>query len=307
MENFCDTLLENLFSIEKRVDRQGRNFNAYLKSDIWGTFSERTFSNGMKTWPSAMDNHFVDSIKKWQSSLHTVTSDISSSIHLTVNELTMCRQRGKNAWQSMYDSTCISEAPGMQAIRLMVKCITHLTQSLNIKLEPFQLETIRGCVFSRAVRLLNHDLMKYAPSILEMLGIIGNVELQTMDVNMLQKMFLNYCKKFVAVVAPRRNGKSKSGKIFVAVNAVCEEGSVIVLLAHQINAVLLYKDDILRYLQILLGSGLVSFKIRNNLHSIRIEYDDIRKKSSIIYFVAGGHNVSIMFQFSHFVLNRSYE
>ena len=180
----------------------------------------------------------------------------------------------------------------------MWQCILEVTKRIGMKLEPFQLETIRACVSSRAVRLLKQDLFKYVPSMLETMGLIDNIE--SREQKEMYKSFLYYCKRFIAVVAPRRNGKSKAGKLFVAANAACEDGAIIVLLAHQISAVLLYKDDILNYLQVILNSGLCHFRIRNGLHYIKLEFDDVKRKPSFIYFVAGGQNVSITVFFPYF-------
>jgi len=246
----------------------------------------------VKTWPSAYRNPFVHAIRKWQRNEKKREYDCNSDFHMVCDELEVCRTKGKNAWHSMYDTANLLEAKGMRTIRLMMKSVRIITEKLKMRLEPFQLETIRACICSRAVRLLNQELFKYVPSIMEAIGAIGSIDLETKTEGEIHSLFDSYCKRFVVVVAPRRNGKSKASKLFVAVNAVCEEGSVIVLLAHQINAVLLYKDDILSYLQTLLDSGVVSFKIRNGLHSIKVEFKDERKKSSFIYFVAGGHNVS---------------
>lgn len=214
-----------------------------------------------------------------------------------MDELEMCRLHGKNAWQSMYreEEVC----PGLVAIKSMVTGLHVLTGELQMKLEPFQLEAFRAAVCSRAMRLLKEELYKYAGDVLQSLGVIGTVEMQTLGQTQIVDIFNRWGKRFVGVVAPRRNGKSKAGKIFVAVNAVAEEGARIVLIAHQINAVLLYKDDILQYLEVL-RSATGSFSIKCNSNVIKLEFRDRKRANSTIYFVAGGLNVS-MKTLSHFI------
>lgn len=292
MEALEEAIFQEIFKTPIVNLNGDRSLDNYVLSDKWGSYSVSFDLQGVKTWPSAYRNPFVHAIRKWQRNEKKREYDCNSDFHMVCDELEVCRTKGKNAWHSMYDTANLLEAKGMRTIRLMMKSVRIITEKLKMRLEPFQLETIRACICSRAVRLLNQELFKYVPSIMEAIGAIGSIDLETKTEGEIHSLFDSYCKRFVVVVAPRRNGKSKASKLFVAVNAVCEEGSVIVLLAHQINAVLLYKDDILSYLQTLLDSGVVSFKIRNGLHSIKVEFKDERKKSSFIYFVAGGHNVS---------------
>ena len=293
MENLQEAIFQEIFQTQSININGSRSLENYLLTDEWGSYSLRFNQQGVTTWPSAHRNPFVSAIRKWQSNEAKKEYDFNGGFHMVCDELEVCRTKGKKAWHSMYDTGNLMEAKGMKTIRLMMKGVLIITEKLKMRLEPFQLETIRACICSRAVRLLNQELFKYVPSIMRALGLIGSIDLETKTETEIHSLFESYSKRFVVVVAPRRNGKSKSSKLFVAVNAVCEEGSVIVLLAHQINAVLLYKDDILSYLQTLLDSRLVSFKIRNGLHTIKVEFNDERKKSSFIYFVAGGHNVSM--------------
>ena len=293
MENLQEAVFQELFQTSIDDVNGSRSLENYSLTDKWGSHSVRFDVQGVTSWPSAYRNAYVSAIRKWQNNEAKKEYDFDSGFHMVCDELEVCRTKGKKAWHSMYDTANLMEAKGMKTIRLMMKSVQIITEKLNMRLEPFQLEIIRACICSRAVRLLNQELFKYVPSIMETLGLIGSIDLETKTETEIHSLFESYCKRFVVVVAPRRNGKSKSSKLFVAVNAVCEEGSVIVLLAHQINAVLLYKDDILNYLQTLLESRLVCFKIRNGLHTIKVEFNDERKKCSFIYFVAGGHNVSI--------------
>lgn len=207
-----------------------------------------------------------------------------------MDHLEVCRLLGKNAWKNTIETR--TEAPGLTAIKSMVSNLHCLSGALNIKLEPFQLAAFRSAVCSRAVALLKEELFKYAPEILECLGVVGEIDRQTLNYFELVDIFKDLCKRFIAVVAPRRNGKSKAGKIFVAVNAIAENGACIVLLAHQINAVLLYKDDILHYLE-LLQSQTRSFSIKTNSNTIKLVFKDATRQPSTIHFVAGGYNVSI--------------
>jgi hypothetical protein len=187
----------------------------------------------------------------------------------------------------------------MGDIAEMMKMSIHLAEKNRMHLEPFQLEAIRACIASTSRRMLKHNVYKYKQHILYELGMIENVTLnstlaldkdRTKEIN---SLFQDYAKRFIAVIAPRRNGKSKAGKLFVAVNAVYEESARIVLIAHNMNAVLLYKNELLQILsQIQELSSLYQFNIRSSGSEIILEFTDGRP-NSFIYFVAGGVNVSI--------------
>jgi len=196
---------------------------------------------------------------------------------------------------------------GMDSVRRMMQLCLQLAKHNAMLLEPFQLETVRACVLSSARRILGHHLDKYKHEILKEIGVIDDDftemvqspenEKTTQNSNIqVNSLFNAYAKRFVAVVAPRRNGKSKAGKLFVAVNAVCEEGARIVLIAHSLNAILLYKNELLILLQqiedILQGS--ISYKVRSSATEISLEFSSTRP-NSYIYFVAGGINVSIIY------------
>ena len=286
-------IIQHLFHVQHGIGGS-RTFESYASSDRWGSFSRKLTTNS--PWPSAFANPFVKSIDKFVLLRKAREMGKMQEFHLATEELEIARTKGKRAWSSMFGESQSQkqqqqqESDGMTTIRMMMESIMLVTDELHMKLEPFQLDIIRACICSRAVKLLGQDLFKYVPNILEAIGLAGPVELDTMRKTELDELFLNYCKRFIAVVAPRRNGKSKSGKLFVAANAMCEEGAVIVMLAHQVNAILLYKDDILNYLQIL--SAKKEFRIKSSPCSIRLDFKQGRR-SSFIYFVAGGDNVSI--------------
>ena len=193
----------------------------------------------------------------------------------------------------------IHEQEGMKIIRNMMNCIKTITSINNITLEPFQLEAIRSLICSSGERLLGKDLCKYVPEILDTCGIYDDstkgdtITRGKSFSQILHKNFSTYNKKIIAVIAPRRNGKSKVSKIFVTANAVCEIGSRIVLSAHRVEAILLYKNEIISYLKQLLQTKCFCFKIHSSEHEIRIEYPN--KTESAIYFVPGGKDVSILF------------
>jgi hypothetical protein len=171
-----------------------------------------------------------------------------------------------------------------------------LTAHNKMRLEPFQLKTIRASICSTGERLLRDNLHKYIPRILKCLGLLNN----SFDAHncgdvlykQVMKTFNEYSKNIVTVVAPRRNGKSKAGKLFVAVNAACERGARIVLMAHRLEAILLYKSEVRSYLEQLLTLGVSSFRVHSSTNEIRIEFAD--GSSSFIFFVSGGINVSMV-------------
>lgn len=188
------------------------------------------------------------------------------------------------------------DAMGMDSIRDMMNLCLLLAKHNNMLLEPFQVETVRACISSSSRRILGHHIDKYKGEILTLMGLVdesftdmeGNVAKEEM-----YHLFDSYAKRFVAVIAPRRNGKSKAGKLFVAVNAVCEEGARIVLIAHCLNAVLLYKQELLLLLEQIrdvAGEKFV-YKVHGSATEICIEFPSPRPNAHI-YFVAGGINVS---------------
>lgn len=188
----------------------------------------------------------------------------------------------------------------------MMKLSINLAEKNGMHLEPFQLESIRACIASASRRILKHNVHKYKHDILFELGMIEDVGMITRNVNLessklteLDNLFRDYSKRFIAVIAPRRNGKSKAGKLFVAVNVVCEESARIVLIAHNLNAVLLYKNELLQLLgqiQELQLDSKEQFNIRSSATEICLEFTDSRPRS-YIYFVAGGINVSTTMHF----------
>lgn len=189
----------------------------------------------------------------------------------------------------------------MGDIAAMMKMSILLAEKNQMHLEPFQLEAIRACIASTSKRMLKHNVYKYKQQILYELGMTENVTsnstlvLDKERMKEINTLFQDYAKRFIAVIAPRRNGKSKAGKLFVAVNAVFEQSARIVLIAHNMNAVLLYKNELLQILsQIQELSSMYQFNIRSSGSEIILEFTDDRP-NSFIYFVAGGVNVSIHF------------
>lgn len=273
---------------------QKRLISNYGQTDRWGTFSSGLSSNR----PSAICNPFARDILllKRQYEENLQLSDQVQSVYTTDHMWQTLITRGVEVSNAVHRGI-LNEAPGMKCIRQMMHCIEKLVELENTKLEPFQLETMRACICSSAVRLLGEDLTKHIPSILEVTGIAEREGYENSDLNSadqlkaLEEIFFSYARRFVAVIAPRRNGKSKAGKYFVAANSVSEPGARIVLVAHQLNAVMLYKSEILKHLNQMLEIGLARYKIHSSASEIRIEFHD--KPPSHIYFVAGGINVSI--------------
>lgn len=191
-----------------------------------------------------------------------------------------------------------TEHPGLEVIRKTMTMCVNLTKSNGIKLEPFQLECIRASIISSGERLLGDDLYKFIPQILHCVG-LRNGGTTPIDMTSCSEAvradilanFGHYAKQLVAVIAPRRNGKSKAGKLFVTSNAVCEKGARIVLLAHRLESVLLYKSEIIAYLNQILEMTSERFVVHSGLNEIRIDFASDRR-SSFIYFVSGGINVS---------------
>ena len=231
------------------------------------------------------DNHIVTRAQMWKNYI-----DNSNLMSLDVNK------------------DISKDEKSMGDIAEMMKMSILLAEINRMHLEPFQLEAIRACIASTSKRMLKHNVYKYKQHILYELGMIENVTLNSslaLDkerVNEINTLFQDYAKRFIAVIAPRRNGKSKAGKLFVAVNAVFEESARIVLIAHNMNAVLLYKNELLQILSQIQGlSSLYQFNIRSSGSEIILEFADDRP-NSFIYFVAGGVNVSINFFLTQSIL-----
>lgn len=263
--------------------------SSYVATDRWGTFTP-TGPHGER--PSAHLNPFARDIDRLRSRLRRAEalSSRAASMYTTDGMWDTVVRRGTRVAEAVHGAPA-GEPAGLTCIRHIFHCVQQLVRIEGTNLEPFQLETIRACICSRAVRLLGEDLGKHVGSICEILGLSAangfDPEAERRDLS----RFRRYCRRFVAVVAPRRNGKSKAGKLFVAANAACEPGARIVLLAHQLNAAMLYKGDVLRHLHQLLDGHLASFKIHTAANEIRIEFRD--RAPSHVYFVAGGINVSI--------------
>ena len=271
---------------------QRRRISDYRLTDKWGTFSP-----SCQERPSSKGNPFArDLFQLRDHFLRHCRLDQFQSVYTTGDMWQTMISKGVDVSNAIHKGN--SEEPaGMKAIRQTMCCIERLVQHENTKLEPFQLETLRACICSSAVRLLGEDLNKHIPSILEVTGISEREGFETSGKSCEQHeeindMFQFYARRFVAVIAPRRNGKSKAGKLFVAANAISEPGARIVLVAHQLNAVMLYKSEILKHLHQMLDMGLAIYKVHTTANEIRIEFFD--RPPSHIYFVAGGINVSIM-------------
>ena len=294
METFvADRLFGNFDrrALESPLARnQKRTVSSYSTTDLWGTFSPRGPSGER---PSAYCNPFAKDILRLRNRLRRqrALSQESAMLYTTDNMWDTIIDRGTDVGETLHGNSR-EEPAGLECLRRTFHCIEELVRCEGTKLEPFQLEVVRACICSRAVRLLGEDLGKYVGTVLQIVGLsdVGTDETYWSETALLEK-FRRYCRRFVAVVAPRRNGKSKAGKLFVAANAVCEPAARIVLLAHQLNAVMLYKSDVLRHLHQILDLGLASFKIHAASNEIRIEFHD--RPSSHVYFVAGGINVSI--------------
>lgn len=267
----------------------GRLLSSYVATDRWGTFTPMGPSGERA---SAFLNPFARDIDRLRSRLRRADalSSQAASMYTTDNMWDTIVHRGTHVAEAIHGAPA-GEPAGLACIRHIFHCVHELLRIEGTNLEPFQLEAIRACICSRAVRLLGEDLGKHVGSICEILGLSAangfDPEAERRDM----AKFRRYCRRFVAVVAPRRNGKSKAGKLFVAANAACEPGARIVLLAHQLKAAMLYKDDVLRHLHQLLDGHLACFKIHTAANEIRIEFRD--RAPSHVYFVAGGINVSI--------------
>ena len=263
---------------------QKRTVAQYRLTDRWGTFSQQR--------PSSYCNPFARDIGQLRRRLQDKRklSLESRSLYTTADMWDTLIHRGADVGEALHGGTT-QEPTGLTCIRRMMHCIEELLRCEGTKLEPFQLEAVRACICSRAIRLLGEDLGKHLDTVLEIVGLAERGVYDQVGTSPAARTFRHYCRRFVAVVAPRRNGKSKAGKLFVAANAVFEPGARIVLLAHQLNAVMLYKGDVLRHLHQILDLDLANFKIHTASNEIRIEFRE--GPPSHVYFVAGGINVSM--------------
>ncbi len=215
----------------------------------------------------------------------------------------------RDIWHSLIDGGVVAsqmllskkrEQPlGLQIMTDMMKFLLALVEFNKMKLEPFQLKAIRSNICSSGERLLGEELYKYVPNILKSLGLVKGCAsscdpalCSEITYHHMLKTFEEHNKRITAVIAPRRNGKSKAGKLFVTVNAVCERGARIVLLAHKIDASLLYKSEVMNHLHQMLDMKLAEFTIHTASNQIRLDFPD-DSRSSFIYFVSGGINVSL--------------
>ena len=296
-----DLLATSLFGIVKQnginLTNQNRDICNYWDHPIWSHLSQTfTDKNGQVVTPSHYKNIHGENILALQ--------------HKHKQALLYDESRGKvydsrDFWSSLTNkgvdaSTNLSgfqhvEAPGMQVIRNMMSCVTRLTDKNKMKLEPFQLKAIRAGICSSSERLLGKDLNKYIPNILHALGLSSTDSADISSYSevarqQMLKTFKMYSRPIVTVIAPRRNGKSKAGKLLVSVNAACERGAKIVLMAQKLDAILLYKDEVRSYLTQLQTLGIGTYEIHSSQTEIRIDFRD--GSSSFIYFVSGGINVS---------------
>ena len=302
MNTFVTDRLFNKFDSQamksSHASTEFRTIKDYQLSDKWGSFTSCIISKE-NTKPSLYNNPFAKDIEHLRKRfLHgkAAANCHLNSVYTTNSKWQTIINDGVTVGNAIYGSRT-DEPLGMKCIKQMMQCIEGLVQLENTKLEPFQLEAIKACICSSATRLLGEELNKHIPTILDVTGIsdkegfVANGFVTVEQQNRMLETFNNYARRFVAIIAPRRNGKSKVGKLFVAVNCVCEYGARIVLVAHQLNAVMLYKSDILKHLQTIQDNKLARFKIHTSTNEIRLEFTD--RPSSHIYFVAGGINVSI--------------
>ena len=294
-------LLNNLFDQFDETS-EGNIYQQRRLEDYWENHKFKCMtqlkkdSSGNYIRPSLFNNVYGSNIKHVQKIIkqQELEEEEGNKISTSDNLLRELIEEGQQF--SMAKNVPLQEHGGMKVIRDMMKCVKLITTLNNITLEPFQLEAIRSLICSSGERLLGKDLCKYIPQILETCGIYEDSTKGDIITHgkyfsqILNKNFNTYSKKIIAVVAPRRNGKSKVSKIFVTANAICEKGARIVLSAHRVEAILLYKNEILSYLKELLQMREYVFKIHSSEHLVRIEYPDHTESS--IYFVPGGKDVS---------------
>ena len=299
-------LLNYLFD-QYDSDTRGNIYQSRKIEDYWEKHKYKNLvtkikdASGTYVRPSMINNVNGNNIVHVQTlkKKRQIDEEERNKISTTDSILHQLLYEGKEVTNAKNVQLC--EHTGMTIIRDMMKCVKTITALNNITLEPFQLEAIRSLICSSGERLLGKDLCKYIPEILETCGIRDDVTkggMMTHGENLSQILFMtfsSYSKKIVAVVAPRRNGKSKVSKIYVTANAICERGARIVLSAHRVDAVLLYKNEIMTYLKELLQSQSYKFKIHSSENEVRLEFPD--NTESAIYFVPGGKDVSISFFF----------
>lgn len=293
-------ILQTLFEIpflETGAMLQHRDVTNYWQNPQWSKLSKKIVDeNGQHVIPSHYKNSHCENIL---AQLHKQGQDV-------INQKSRNRVfDSKEFWQSLLCKGVAAsvnmngyhpeDVSGMQVIRNMMKCVTALTEHNQMRLEPFQLKAIRAGICSSGERLLGKDLYKYIPNILHTLGLSSVATMDTTSCSELARKemmqtFHRFCKPIVTVIAPRRNGKSKAGKLFVAANVVSERGARIVLMAHRLEAILLYKSEVKAYLEQILMLGVGQFEIHSSLNEIRIDFPD--RTSSFIFFVSGGVNVS---------------
>ena len=298
-ENVLAHLFDNLDNISQHNIYQQKTIKNYWKNHKIKYMTENMKDySGNYVRPSMLKNVYGNNIQyvkklKWKDEIQEKEN---SKIHTTHDIIQKFIEDGPEISEDVNN-----ENLGMNIIHKLMKCVKNITEINKITLEPFQLETIRTLICSSGERLLGQDLCKYIPQILEACGIYENTTKGDFITHgksfsrILQKNFDTYNKKIIAVIAPRRNGKSKAGKIFVTADAVCEEGARIVLSAHRIEAILLYKAEILMYLKQLLSTGHYFFKIHSSEHEIKLEFPNSNESS--IHFVPGGKDVSVFITF----------
>jgi hypothetical protein len=264
---------------------------------------------GQPLYPSQIKNLYSQNIAFQKSKIQTEHLQYNNQNRVYNAEdfwRTLVAQ-GVDASNAMF-SNQVDQHPGLKVIEDMMTCVNHLTSHNGMRLEPFQLKAIRASICSSGERLLGDDLHRYVPQILKCVGLIQGGGVSSFDpqncseslFKQVMQTFHDYSKSIVTVVAPRRNGKSKAGKLFVAANAACERGARIVLMAHRLEAILLYKSEVRSYLEQILHLGLCDFRIHSSTNEIRVEFPD--KSSSFVFFVSGGVNVSICVLMIVFVL-----
>ncbi len=297
---------------EKTCHNQQRTIDGYWNTErLAFTTASFSIAEGKETRPSLYNNMYACNVAAVRQR-HEHDEDRrrrSSQVILSGQYWDKLLSKGVHAFRGTYRIEN-EECRGMTVIRNMMKFIVSLVRINRMKLEPFQLKALRVNICSSAERLLGEDLHKYIPKILQVIGLLANGS-HNSDVTTcsdasrghMMKLFRNYSKRIIAVVAPRRNGKSKVGKLFVSVNAACEEGARIVLLAHRLEAIMLYKTEILDLLNQLQEVGQVRFSVHTAKNEIRIDFP-ASKRSSFIYFVPGGVQNVCMFLAINYSLSR---
>lgn len=140
----------------------------------------------------------------------------------------------------------------------MAEALYLILNKDKITLEVHQMELIFTSLITSLVRICGSELKQEMPTVLEKLQIIpkhANL-LGRANYKLISDAYERHNKKLTILAAPRRNGKSTSVAICIAILLWCKDGANIYVYGHENKSARIYLPLVRHYCEILQESGL---------------------------------------------------